>query len=175
MITNTGGLHAGSSCDCWGFSVVSGGSPILGPGHCLIRWSDGVFPEHVGRAECAGKVRSGAVQRLWESTALSLKVGPLACALGGGRAQDVPGLECRPHPSLSASPRSSEPPWFFDSDLDLAKGTVALRPRLDSLNTPYFASCCPPLAPPTPPHCVALDPFRRLCEFARSVWPLSRR
>uniref|UniRef100_A0A8I5NLD7 Transcription factor A, mitochondrial n=1 Tax=Papio anubis TaxID=9555 RepID=A0A8I5NLD7_PAPAN len=73
MITNTGGSHAGSSCDCWGFSVVSGGSPILGPGHCLIRWSDGVSPEHVGRAECAGKVRSGAVQRLWESTALPLQ------------------------------------------------------------------------------------------------------
>ncbi|XP_077802861.1 transcription factor A, mitochondrial isoform X3 [Macaca mulatta] len=74
MIRNTGGSHAGSSCDCWGFSVVSGGSPILGPGHCLIRWSDGVSPEHVGRAECAGKVRSGAVQRLWESTALPLQI-----------------------------------------------------------------------------------------------------
>lgn len=67
----------------------------LEPRYYFVSECNGVSPGYVGRAKCTGNVGSCSLRRLWESTALSLQVGPLAYASVGGWAKGALGLECR--------------------------------------------------------------------------------
>lgn len=133
----------------------------LGPGQCFVCGCNGASPGRVGRAECSAKVRSGPLRGMWQSTALSSQVGLLACASGGGRAQDPLGLECRRFSPLSAPPKKSGPSWPCDSDLDLATGMVALRPGLTASVPRALLPATFPLLP-APFYCLILEhPVRR--------------
>lgn len=122
----------------------------VGPGQCFVCGCDGASPGRLGRAECTGKVRSGSLRRLWQSTAVP-PLGKPACLHPRRRkgSRTALGLECKRCSPLSVPLKWSGLTWPCDSDLDLAKRVIALRPGLTaSVPLAFLPATFPSSVPP---------------------------